>query len=30
VSVTSDQMLARPKDFDSPSTFTSTPATDAS
>jgi len=30
VSVTSDQMLARPKDFDSPSTLTSTPATDAS
>ena len=30
VSVTSDQMFARPKDFDSPSTLTSTPATDAS
>src|ERR1700754_4287829 len=27
VSVTSDQMLARPKDFVSPSTLTSTPAT---
>src|SRR6476660_9370296 len=27
VSVTSDQMFARPKDFDSPSTRTSTPVT---